>query len=177
MIRKSERKAKSIAKLNAKQVTRRDMWSSSPTKNHLTEHAEKNAEKLWELSGSCRVVTKKANELHWVCVPCQPNHKNESPVPSFCRVREAKTASGTRASCSCGLPSRKKWPCHHMMAVVGRTHPKMCSVRWHAQHGHFFHREGNDTMTELFREMEEKEERIQNDVGEGKFCGCLVGCS
>ena len=82
---------------------------------------------------------------------------NTKPIPRFYRLRLIKIVDGKFASCTCGLPARKKYPCRHIIAIFGSIHPSMFSVRWLSQYQHSFERPGKDTLTKIFREMEDEQ--------------------
>ena len=82
---------------------------------------------------------------------------NTKPIPQVYRLRVVKIVDGKFASCTCGLPAQKKYPCRHIIAIFGSIHPSMFSVRWLSQYQHSFERAGKDTLTKTFREMEDEQ--------------------
>ena len=76
---------------------------------------------------------------------------------------------GKFASCSCGLPARKKIPCRHLISVVGVIHPCMFGVRWLNLYQLCFQRKGHEKISEIFRTMEDEEFSRDWEKGEHVF--------
>ena len=61
------------------------------------------------------------------------------------------------ASCSCGLPARKKIPCRHLISVLGDIHPCMFGIRWLNLYQLCFQRKGHKNLSGVFRALEDEE--------------------
>ena len=81
----------------------------------------------------------------------------KTPVPRFYRLRTVEIINGSQLFCSCGLPSRLKMPCRHILSIFGEYDIKMFGLRWLILYQHAFDRPGYDNLSTLFRKMEATE--------------------
>ena len=72
-------------------------------------------------------------------------------------------------TCSCGLPSRMKLPCRHIMAIIGGYSIEMFSLCWLIIYQHGFQRQGYENLMAGFREMELSEFNHDYELGETIF--------
>ena len=66
----------------------------------------------------------------------------ENQVSSFFWLREVRIVNKKFATCSCSLLVRMKFPCRHIMKVIGKTGPKMYWLRWHLNYQIFLKEKG-----------------------------------
>ena len=93
-----------------------------------------------------------ANEY---CVYFLDNGKKDRFLsPRFYRMRGVQRVNNKILRCSCGLPSRIKIPCQHIMSVYDRYTIEMIGLRWLIIYQHAFLKKGFEKLTELFRMME-----------------------
>ena len=167
MMNKAERKGKKIASMNAAQVQNNNLWSKLDTRNYLTNYCETLACEQWDLSSNCKVIRESVdNFLVFTLCSTGSERPYKMPIPSFFRIRKVCTTQNGYMSCSCGLPSRNKYPCRHIMAVVGKVHWKMYGVRWLVHYNHAFERVGKEDLSKIFRHMETKEHKCDVQKGE-----------
>ena len=56
-------------------------------------------------------------------------------------------------SCSCGLPARMKYPCRHILYLIGGYYQQMFALRWRIFYQHAFERKGYEDVTAIYREI------------------------
>jgi len=166
MMNKSERKGKKIENINADQVQRNKLWTNSPTEKYLTDFCENKTAEQWKASLLCKVI-RLSEDMFLVFTPTSDKGSSSgSPIPTFYRIRIVRIIGKKYATCSCGLPARMRYPCRHIMVVIGEVHPKMFYVRWLLQYGHSFERDHGIELTKLFREMETEQNKRDEQKGE-----------
>ena len=164
MMDKSMRICNNIEIFNAHELDRNRTQEHGNRGEYLTDHAYKLAEKQYILSQSQRAMRISKNEY---CVYC-PDYTKEKRtlIPAFYRLRRVKCINKHFWSCSCGLPSRMKLPCRHIMTIIGGYSIEMFSVRWLLTYQHGFQRKGFEKLTEVFRQIELSEFERKHDLGE-----------
>ena len=105
--------------------------------------------------------------LNEYCVytPDQPETA-KNLIPHFYRMRKVRNINDKYFACSCGLPSRMKIPCRHILSVVGDYTIEMFALRWLIIYQHAFLTEGFEDVTKVLQRLEEYEFSRQNSIGE-----------
>ena len=167
MMDKSIRKCKDIEILNAHELDRTRTQKHGERGEYLTDFAYKFTENEWLLSKSNRAMKINNNEY---CVYFPDDMKpKRGIIPAFYRLRRVKCINNKYFTCSCGLPSRMKLPCRHIMTIIGRYSIEMFALRWLIFYQHAFETKGFEKLTELFQEMEVAEFERNYDLGETIF--------
>ena len=109
-----------------------------------------------------------SNNEYFVYCP-EYTTEQRSIISRFYRLRRVKCINKDFWSCSCGLPSRMKLPCRHIVTVIGGYSIEMFSLRWLVTYQHGFQRNGFEKLTEVFRQMELSEFHRDYDLGETIF--------
>ena len=174
MMDKSIRKCKEIEIYNAHELDRNRTSNNGHRGEFLTDYAYKYSENELSLSKWCRVMKVSADE-YCVYIPDNLRTKRDL-IPQFYRLRKVRIVNHNYFTCSCGLSSRMKLPCRHIMSVVGGYTIEMFALRWLIIYQHAFLNEGFDDLTELFRKMEEEEFSRNNNIGETIYVNGFV-CS
>ena len=154
MMDKSILKGNEIFRYNAQELTRHRTANHSLRGTYLTDFAYKYAENEYELSKKCRGIKISNTEYHVYTKDEIQNHNKQCPIPYFYRLRKIKIYSGKYMSCSCGIPSRMKMPCRHIIYLFGNYHIEMFSLRWLIIYQYAFEREGYSDLSNIFRRME-----------------------
>jgi hypothetical protein len=151
MMDKAGRSARERHRHNADQVVRRQKWAKTGTANFLTNYCQAAIDNQWELAGTYTVVRASANEW-WVYRPDNNNTGRAFP-PRYYRLRIVRLINNRFCWCSCGLPSRVKYPCRHILAVTGEVTEQMFGLRWHAKFQYHYGRHGSEEWTRHFNIM------------------------
>jgi len=137
----------------AKQQRRWKKFSSLPTAPHLTEFCQKEVDRQWGRRTLFVVVHAKVNMGEWWVFQPHQHTGGVSAPPAYSRLRRVKLVNGKYLWCSCGLPSRMKYPCAHVYAVTQEVSMCMFGVRWYSQFQHFYGRECQGHWTKAFDSM------------------------
>ncbi|KAG7353009.1 SWIM zinc finger domain protein [Nitzschia inconspicua] len=124
---------------NANQLLKKKKWSDMPTADFLTRYCQEMAEEQWDLRFEYAVVHAKTDEW-WVYFPHTSSNGLSDP-PRFTRLRSVKLVEQKYLWCSCGLPSRMKYPCRHIYAVTQEVSLNMFGVRWHSNFQYHYSRD------------------------------------
>ena len=164
MMDKSMRNCKEIEIYNAHELDRNRTANNGKRGEYLTDCAFKFAENELKISKSCRAMKVSANEY---CVYFPDNgNKEKFLLPRFYRMRRVRHINNKFLTCSCGLSSRMKIPCRHIMSVYDGYDIEMFGLRWLIIYQHAFLNKGFEKLTELFRKMEVEEFSRDNELGE-----------
>ncbi|KAG7371399.1 MULE transposase domain containing protein [Nitzschia inconspicua] len=172
IVEKSSRVLKERQRQNAREQSRTVKWSQMPTAAHLTEYCLKVAKKEWKSSTSLIVVHAKIDPGEWWVFKEHEPSGGVSAPPDYTRLRCVKLVHEEFLWCSCGLPSRMKYPCRHIYAVTKQVSMCMFGVRWHSQFQHYYGRTGQEEWTEVFDTMMADEFARKHSEGE---CVCVDG--
>jgi hypothetical protein len=153
--------------LNADQVVRRQKWSKMPTANKLTTYCQTVADEQWDLRAEYAVVHVSPVEW-WVFRPDNTPSERKFP-PRYLRLRKVKLVDACYLWCSCGLPSRTKYPCRHIYAVTHEVHEQMFGLRWHVNFQYHYGRRGSEQWTEVFDSMLAEEFARKHTAGQVIF--------
>ena len=164
MMDKSIRNCKAIEIYNAHELNRNRTFNNGERGEYLTDYAYKFAENELSLSKACQIV--KVSEMTYCVYTPDNTSKAKQLIPKFYRMRRIKRVNGKYFTCSCGLSSRMKLPCRHIMSVVGGYEMEMFALRWLILYQHAFLKDGYDDMTTLFRKMEAEQFMRNHDIGE-----------
>ena len=167
MMDKSVRNLNAIEIYNSHELNRNRTYNNGERGEYLTDYAYKFAETELALSKLCSIV-KVSKFQYCVYIPDDPA-KTKQLIPRFYRMRRVKRVSGKYFSCSCGLSSRMKLPCRHIMSVVGGYKMEMFAVRWLILYQHAFLKDGFEDLTKLFRNMEVEQFSRKSEIGETIF--------
>ncbi|KAG7340137.1 SWIM zinc finger domain protein [Nitzschia inconspicua] len=166
---KSKRRLKERQQQNAREQERNVKWSEMPTAQHLTEYCLLKAKEEWDVSTNLIVVHAKIDPGEWwVFKPHNPSGGVLAP-PVYTRLRRVKLVNEKFLWCSCGLPSRLKYPCRHIYAVTKQVSMTMFAVRWHSQFQHYYGRDGAEDWTDVFDVMLAEEFERDHSNGECIF--------
>ncbi|KAG7345256.1 SWIM zinc finger domain protein [Nitzschia inconspicua] len=138
MMDKTQRLLQLRDAFNANQLLRTKKWSDMPTAKFLTAHCQEIAEEQWDLRFNYAVVHARSDEW-WVYFPHTSSGGVAAP-PRFTRLRRVKLVERRYLWCSCGLPSRMKYPCRHIYAVTQEVSLNMFGVRWHSNFQYHYSR-------------------------------------
>ena len=136
MMDKSIKKCKDIEIFNAHELNRNRTQKHGMRGEYLTDYAYKYAENELFLSKSCRAM-KVSNTEYCVYAP-DDIKKKRGIIPKFYRMRRVKLMKDNFVSCSCGLSSRMKLPCRHIMSVNDGYVIEMFALRWQILYQHAF---------------------------------------
>ncbi|KAG7373839.1 SWIM zinc finger domain protein [Nitzschia inconspicua] len=166
---KSKRRLKERQQQNAREQERNIKWSEIPTAQHLTEYCLLKAKEEWDVSTNLIVVHANIDPGEWwVFKPHNPSGGVLAP-PVYTRLRRVKLVNEKFLWCSCGLPSRLKYPCRHIYAVTKQVSMTMFAVRWHSQFQHYYGRDGAEDWTDVFDVMLAEEFERDHSNGECIF--------
>ncbi|KAG7344907.1 SWIM zinc finger domain protein [Nitzschia inconspicua] len=124
---------------NTNQLLKKKKWPDMPTADFLTKYCQGMAEEQRDLRFVYTVVHAKTNEW-WVYFPHTSSNGLSDP-PMFTRLRSVKLVEQKYLWCSCGLPSRMKYPCRHIYAVTQEVSLNMFGVRWHSNFQYHYSRD------------------------------------
>ena len=149
---------KNIEASNASDISRTrtvETFDRKDRGHYLTNYAYKKVEEELLLSRQCRAV-QTSSDTYNVYTPDVNQVKGKMP-PSFYRLRKVLIVKGCFAHCSCGLPSRMKYPCRHILSITNEYLIKNFGIRWLNTYQFAFGRKGHDEMTNILREIEKME--------------------
>ncbi|KAG7348757.1 hypothetical protein IV203_011354 [Nitzschia inconspicua] len=113
VVGKSTRRQKQQQRLNAREQERTVKWSEMPTTRHLTEYCLMKAKEEWDVANSLVVIHAKMDPGEWWVFKEHDSCGGLSAPPGYTRLRRVKVVHQNFLWCSCGLPSRMKYPCRH----------------------------------------------------------------
>ncbi|KAG7368905.1 MULE transposase domain containing protein [Nitzschia inconspicua] len=166
VVGKSTRRQKQQQRLNAREQERTVKWSEMPTTRHLTEYCLMKAKEEWDVANSLVVIHAKMDPGEWWVFKEHDSCGGLSAPPGYTRLRRAKVVHQNFLWCSCGLPSRMKYPCRHIYAVTKQVSMNMFGVRWHSRFQHYYGRDGAEDWTAVFDSMMADEFERDNKNGE-----------
>ncbi|KAG7345462.1 SWIM zinc finger domain protein [Nitzschia inconspicua] len=140
-----------------------EKWSKMPTAQHITEYCLKEAEEQWDSSTGLIVVINPGE--WWIFKQHSPAGGVLAPL-DYTRLRRVKLVNNKFLWCSCGLPSRLKYPCQHIYAVTEQVSMSMFAVRWYSKFQHYYGRDGAKDWTEVFDVMLAGEFKRDHSNGE-----------
>ena len=103
------------------------LWSILDEGKKLVHWCGIESHKEWNLSLN-QVCVQLEDEKYAVFTP-DDNYNSNIPIPAFYRLRLVRIINGRYATFNCGLPSRMKYPCCHIMRVFGKLSTQMYSIR------------------------------------------------
>jgi hypothetical protein len=151
MMDKAGRKAHERHQHNADQIVRRQKWAKTETANFLTNYCQAITDEQWVLAQSYVVVRAFPTEW-WVYRPDDTKSDRSFP-PRYYRLRKVRLVNNEFCWCSCGVPSRRKYPCRHILAVTSEVKPHMFALRWHANFQYHYGRKHSESFTKQFNKM------------------------
>ncbi|KAG7338736.1 SWIM zinc finger domain protein [Nitzschia inconspicua] len=166
VVGKSTRRQKQQQRLNAREQERTVKWSEMPTTRHLTEYCLMKAKEEWDVANTLVVIHAKMDPGEWWVFKEHDSCGGLSAPPGYTRLRRVKVVHQNFLWCSCGLPSRMKYPCRHIYAVTKQVSMNMFGVRWHSQFQHYYGRDGAEDWTAVFDSMMADEFERDNKNGE-----------
>ena len=155
MLDKSKRKHEDAFRLTAQKMNSHRSTGDSYDALYLTDYAYKLLSNQSSLSKSCRAIQYDPN-TYLVYTPDSMEKVNSLPSRFF-RLRTVKILNEKSLSCSCGFQIRNKMPCRHILCLLTGYHQSMFGVRWFNVYQYAFERKGFETLTNLFRQIEQDE--------------------
>ena len=122
MMDQGQKKWKIIEALKDSDVSRSITFEKEDRGKYLTNYAYEKAEAKLLLSKNCRAILLSSDTFN-VYTSDLNQVKGEIP-PSFYHSRKVQIIQGHFIYCSCGLLSRMKYPCRHIMSMTNGYHIK-----------------------------------------------------
>ena len=156
MLDKSNRKHENTHRLNAISVDSSRTYGHDKEGSYLTDYAYNKVTEQLSLSKACRGI-RMDRHSYFVYTPDDLTQKHRHLPPRFFRLRTIKVIANCYLRCSCGFGNRNKIPCRHILYIVRKYHSFMFGIRWLKIFQFGFERKGYESLTSLFRKIEQIE--------------------